>query len=110
MGDLSINENSNLETPNLDSIAREGALIGLPSNVSRGFDRKPRMDGYVKVFEPMLIGEKIDQGIGAIKVGRLGNSKGSGNGVSPVNVSTNQNIRNLKYFRRPANLLLPIGA
>jgi hypothetical protein len=47
------------------------------------------MDGYVKVFEPMLIGEKIDQGIGAIKVGRLGNSKGSGNGVSPVNVSTN---------------------
>ena len=82
MGDLSINENSNLETPNLDSIASEGALIGLPSNVRRGFDRKPRMDGYVKVFEPIAYwSEKIDQGIGAIKDVRVGNSKGSGNGV-----------------------------
>ena len=73
MGDLSINENSNLETPNLDSIARVGALIGLPSNVSRGFDRKPRMDGYIKVFEPMLIGQnKLTKESGRLKMYALG--------------------------------------
>ena len=69
MGDLSIYENRNRETPNLDSIAREGALIGLPSNVSRGFDREPRMDGYIKVFEPMLIGQnKLTKESGRLKM------------------------------------------